>query len=197
MREDFMLEKMPSFAGHSLRNVRPGLEKLVYAMAATEAPQTLRVESVAFDDRHPIPPLFTADGESDSPPLRWRGVPDGARAIVLVVEDADSPTPEPLVHALAWKVPGCDDDLIPGALTGRNAAIEGLRLGLNSFLTADWLPPDPPSGHGPHRYVFQIFAVDADEPKSDGAPGRSEVVEAMRDHVLAKGCLIGVYERAG
>ncbi|SFK38464.1 YbhB/YbcL family Raf kinase inhibitor-like protein [Methylocapsa palsarum] len=190
-----MLEKMPP-SGHLPRNVRPGLENLVYASDATEAPQSIRVESVAFDDHHPIPPLFTAEGESCSPPLRWRGVPDGAKAIVLIVEDADSPTPEPLVHALAWKTPGCDDDLIPGALTGKSAAIEGLRLGLNSFLTADWLPPDPPPGHGPHRYVFQVFAVDADAPKSEGAPDRTEVVNAMRGRVLAKGRLIGVYERA-
>jgi Raf kinase inhibitor-like YbhB/YbcL family protein len=191
-----MLEKMPSFVGHSLRNIRPGLEKLTYAREATEAPQAIRVESVAFDDQHPIPPLFTADGESDSPPLRWRGVPDGARAIVLIVEDADSPTPEPLVHALAWKEPGRDDDLIPGALTGKSAAAEGLRLGRNSLLGAGWLPPDPPPGHGPHRYVFEIFAVDADPPHSEDLPGRTEIVEAMRGHVLAKGCLIGVYERA-
>jgi Raf kinase inhibitor-like YbhB/YbcL family protein len=191
-----MLEKMPSFVGHSLRNVRPGLEKLVYAREATEAPQTIRVESVAFDDQHPIPSLFTADGESDSPPLRWRGVPHGAKSIVLIVEDADSPTPEPLVHALAWKAPGCDDDLIPGALTGKSAADEGLRLGRNSLLGAGWLPPHPPPGHGPHRYVFEIFAVDADPPHSEDLPGRTEIVEAIRGHVLAKGCLIGVYERA-
>lgn len=179
-----------------MRSITPGLEKLVYASEAAAAPETIRVESVAFDDQQPIPALFTADGERDSPPLRWRGVPDGAEAVILVVEDADSPTPSPFVHALAWKSPACDDDLIPGALTSKGAATEGLRLGLNSFLTAEWLPPDPPPGHGPHRYVFQVFAVDA-KPDLEGAPAKAEIVDALRGHVLAKGSLIGVYERVG
>jgi Raf kinase inhibitor-like YbhB/YbcL family protein len=189
-----MLGKMPAAVGHALKNVWPGLEKLIYAKI--EAPETIRVESVAFEDNEPIPPLFTADGEKDSPPLRWRGLPDGAAAIVLVVEDADSPTPEPLVHALALKWPARDDDLIPGALTAKNAAVEGLQLGRNSFLKAEWLPPDPPPGHGRHRYVFQVFAIDQD-PHINGTPGKSEITTALQGHVLAKGCLTGTYERGG
>ena len=27
-------------------------------------------------------------------------------------------------------------------------------------LSATYLPPDPPPGHGPHRYAFQVFALD-------------------------------------
>ena len=39
---------------------------------------------------------------------------------------------------------------------------EGLdeNLGRNSFLQTAYLPPDPPTGHGPHLYAFQIFALD-------------------------------------
>jgi phosphatidylethanolamine-binding protein (PEBP) family uncharacterized protein len=57
-----------------------------------------------------------------------------------------------------------------------------------------WLPPDPPPGHGVHRYVFQVFALAAGEPLSK-APGRKEVATAIRDRALAKGCLIGTYQR--
>lgn len=191
-----MLGKIPASRGDALTDVRPGLEKLVYADAALDVPETIKVESVAFENNDPIPPLFTADGEKDSPPLRWRHVPDGAAAVVLVVEDADSATPTPLIHALAVKTPGRDDDLIPGALSDEKAADdEGLCLGRNSFMHARWLPPDPPPGHGPHRYVFQVYAVDS-LPDISGHPGKQDLLDILRGHTLAKGCVIGIYERS-
>lgn len=190
-----MPDKIPASDDGASASNRPGLEKLVYADAALGVPETIKVESVAFEDNQPIPPIFTADGEKDSPPLRWRHVPDGAAAIVLVVEDADSPTPAPLIHALAIKSPGRDDDLIPGALSREEAADEeGLCLGRNSFMRASWLPPDPPPGHGPHRYVFQIYAVDR-LPEISGHPGKQDLLDILRGHTLAKGCVTGIYER--
>ncbi len=188
-----MLGKNP---GHAHNGARPWLERLIYADAGVAAPEIIRVESVAFDDNEPIPPLFTADGEGESPPLRWRGVPDGAAAIILIVEDPDSPTDEPFIHALAVKASGMDDDLIPGALARPGAASEeGMLLGLNSRKEAGWTPPAPPAGHGPHRYVFQVFAVD-ERPEFDTPPGRTEILAALRGHTLAKGCVTGVFERA-
>jgi Raf kinase inhibitor-like YbhB/YbcL family protein len=128
--------------------------------------------------------------------LRWRGVPDGAAAVVLVVEDPDSPGAAPFIHALAVKTPGKDDDLIPGALTREGAANEeGLLFGINSRAQASWTPPDPPAGHGPHRYVFQIFAIDQ-RPEFDAAPDKHQIVGLLRAHALAKGCVTGIYERA-
>ena len=69
-------------------------------------------------------------------------------------------------------------------------------LGKSSYLKAAYLPPDPPTGHGPHRYCFQIFALDIVPALEEGA-GRGAVVEALKGHVLAKGMLVGTYERAG
>ncbi len=122
-------------------------------------------------------------------------MPDGAAAIVLVVEDGDSPTPEPFIHALAVKTPGVDDDLIPGALRQESAATEGLLLGLNSRKQASWTPPAPTPGYGPHRYVFQIFAIDL-QPEFEAPPGKAEILKILRGHTLAKGCVTGVYERS-
>jgi len=186
-----MLEKSHALAHEC---ARPWLDKLIYSDADLDVPEIIRVESVAFDDGEAIPPLFAADGEKDSPPLRWRGVPDGALAIVLVVEDPDSPTAEPFVHALAIKAPGQDDDLIPGALTREAAATEGLLLGLNSLNEASWAPPAPPPGDGPHRYVFEIFAIDW-RPEFDAAPDKRQILNVLRGHTLAKGCVSGIYER--
>ncbi|MET0985379.1 MAG: YbhB/YbcL family Raf kinase inhibitor-like protein [Steroidobacteraceae bacterium] len=122
-----------------------------------------------------------------SPPLEWRGVPRTAAAVVLLVEDADSPTPHPVVHALVWDLPATDALLPEGALRDENKDSHIPTTGRNSHLTRTYLPPDPPPGHGPHRYVFQVFAV---EPrlKFDAPPGRDALLEALRGHVVAKGC---------
>jgi phosphatidylethanolamine-binding protein (PEBP) family uncharacterized protein len=62
-------------------------------------------------------------------------------------------------------------------------------------LVATWLPPDPPPGHGAHRYVFQVFALDI-VPRFEARPGRTELLNKIRGHVIAKGMLIGTYERS-
>jgi phosphatidylethanolamine-binding protein (PEBP) family uncharacterized protein len=67
--------------------------------------------------------------------------------------------------------------------------------GQNSFLTHAWLPPDPPPGHGEHRYVFQIFALPAEATFED-APGRHAFIQTVLRHAIGVGCLIGTYERA-
>jgi phosphatidylethanolamine-binding protein (PEBP) family uncharacterized protein len=58
------------------------------------------------------------------------------------------------------------------------------------------LPPDPPRGHGEHRYVFQVFAL-TPGPSFSSAPGRREFIEVILNRTLAVGCLIGTYERPG
>jgi phosphatidylethanolamine-binding protein (PEBP) family uncharacterized protein len=77
-------------------------------------------------------------------------------------------------------------------LSGIDGEDEG--LGKNSYLRAAYLPPDPPAGHGPHLYVFQIFALDR-ALSFEGHPGRAAFLEAIKDRVLAKGLLVGTYER--
>lgn len=189
-----MLEHVPSIVGEALKGVRPGLAMTVGAQHFADAPETIAVESAGFGHGAALSKDFTEDGRKISPPLAWRNLPAGTRSVVLLVEDADSPTPAPLVHAIVLDLPGQDGALAEGALRSAGSAGQPHRLGKNSFMKPEYLPPDPPSGHGPHRYVFQVFALDAVlEPRPE--PGRGEVVEAMRGHVLAKGLLIGTYER--
>lgn len=188
-----MLEKLPHAIGHLLQGVRPGLEKTVYhdpRLAGVQA--SIAVSSSAFADGDALPVRFTDDGAGTSPPLQWDGVPAGSAAVAIVVEDADSPTPAPLVHLIAYPLPGDDGQLAEGAGSTEPPAVP---LGPNSFLKNAWLPSDPPPGHGGHRYVFQVFALDA-APDLGEHPGRGKIVDALIEHAVAKGVLIGTYERA-
>ena len=191
-----MLEKLPHGLGEALRGARHDLEAILYNQdVAKNAPEAIQVTSPAFQDGAALPVRFTADGDKLSPPLAWTGVPPDAQAVVLVIEDPDAPALTPLVHTLAWALQGSDAELAEGALKSPGSGGEAISLGRNSFMGAAYLPPDPPPGHGPHRYCFQVFALDA-APELKGEPLRPQVAHAMKGHIIAKGLLVGTYERA-
>jgi Raf kinase inhibitor-like YbhB/YbcL family protein len=190
-----MLENLPDLIGHALRNQRAGLDKIAINMSGLRTGMAaITVSSLAFADHAPIPARYTADGEGLSPPIQWRGVPAAAASLVLIVEDADAPTPRPLVHAILVDLPAGDGGLGEGALKSPDHEGKHLHEGRNSYLMAGWLPPDPPPGHGPHRYVFQIFALLAGS-DFGAKPGRDQVMDEVRDRALASGSLTGTYER--
>jgi Raf kinase inhibitor-like YbhB/YbcL family protein len=193
-----MLENLPGAIGHALRDQRAGLESLVIHRSGLRTGlMALDMQSLSFKDHAALPPPYTADGEGLSPALHWTGVPAEAQQLVLIVEDADSPTPKPLVHAILVNLPPEDAHLPEGALQSpAHDAILGdaVREGRNSYLQVGWLPPDPPPGHGVHRYAFQLFALNAavDWPAT---PGREALLEAVEAHAIAAGMIIGTYER--
>ena len=176
-----MLEKLPDVVGHALRGQRAGLDKIAFQAVDLRAGMaSITVQSLAFVDHAPIPEMYTADGVGLSPPLHWTGVPTQASTLVLVVEDADAPTPQPLVHAIVVDLPAGDGAMPEGALPSPDHDGLGLVVGRNSFLRVGWLPPDPPPGHGVHRYAFQLFALEAG-PAFDATPGRDAVLEVADD----------------
>ncbi len=202
-----MLEQLPDAVGQALADLRAGLDQtLCHAVDLRQGMAAITVSSLAFADHQPIPQKYTADGAGFSPPLHWAGVPAAAREVVLIVEDADSPTPMPLVHAIAHGLPVESADgggavqakgigaLAEGALSAVGDAVPTVPMGRNSLLQASWLPPDPPPGHGVHRLVFQIFAL-ADGDPLPSTPGRDALREALQQRGLASGWLIGTYER--
>ncbi|MBU1357267.1 MAG: YbhB/YbcL family Raf kinase inhibitor-like protein [Gammaproteobacteria bacterium] len=191
-----MLEKLPDVVGHALSGVRAGLDEITFnTLGMRQGMASITVGSLAFADHAPIPDRYTADGQGLSPPLQWTGVPAGTASLVLMVEDADSPTPSPLVHAIAVDLPAGDGALAEAAFaSSEHDGDENLHAGRNSLLQAAWMPPDPPPGHGVHRYAFQIFALNA-KPEFSSTPGRDEVVGALQAHATASGLLIGTCER--
>jgi len=190
-----MLEKLPGVIGHALHDVRAGLDAIVFnTLGLRQGMASITVASLAFADHAPLPARYTADGEGLSPPLQWTGVPPDAASLVLVVEDADSPTPHPLVHAIVVGLAAGDGALAEAAMPSNEHPGAGVHAGRNSYLQAAWLPPDPPPGHGVHRYAFQLFAL-KESPAFSETPGRDEVFDALRAHAIASGLLIGTCER--
>ncbi|MHA6721875.1 YbhB/YbcL family Raf kinase inhibitor-like protein [Sphingomonas sp. RS2018] len=189
-----MLEHVPHWLGNLLKGVRAGQNKLAIAQEGLGSFTAIDLRSPAFANGARLPDRFTADGAGVSPPLFWSGVPTEATRLALLVEDPDAPTPSPLVHAIVWDLPAEDGQLAEGAIVADGAGDANGDVGRNSYLREGWLPPDPPTGHGEHRYAFQLFALADGEDPGD-TPSRSDLIAAMRGRVLAAGLLTGSYSR--
>ncbi|MGA0028176.1 MAG: YbhB/YbcL family Raf kinase inhibitor-like protein [Steroidobacteraceae bacterium] len=188
-----MIGWLPSFIGRALRGRRAGLDKTLYYEPSMQAvPASIAVTSGDFAADSPMPRQHSVDGGGVSPSLAWSGVPAGTASIAVIVEDADSPTPAPFVHLVACGFAGQDGKLATAAAS--SGAAVGFQHGRNGMMARGWTPPDPPPGHGAHRYVFQVYALDH-APAFGSAPTRNSLAAAIRGHALARGVVVGLYER--
>ena len=164
---------------------------------------TIQLRSTAFADGGMIPHRFTCDGSDRSPDLRWSGVPENCRTLVLICDDPDAPAGTwshwvffnlpPQVKALKEGVPASEHvsntsiEVSSPAGSDRDAT-----QGKNDFGKVGYGGPCPPSGT--HRYVFRLYALDARLELGPEAT-RADVLKAMKGHILAEGRLIGKYTR--
>lgn len=152
----------------------------------------MRIESPAFRDGGDIPVKYTCDGEDSSPPLRISDIPQGARSLVLIVEDPDAPGGT-FIHWVLYNIPpGLTE--IPENVPKR-PEVPGVGIqGINDFGRYGYGGPCPPRTHGPHRYFFRLYALDTVLNLKPGATA-GEVRRAMGGHVLAEASTMGRYRR--
>lgn len=192
-----MLEHLPRWLGHALASIRAGGDRVAVAALHPGECAEIVLGSAAFAEGARIPARFTADGEGISPPLHWGPLPAGTVALALLVEDADSPSLNPLVHAVVWDLDLVTNNLDEGAIGTHgdgSTGGDGPETGRNSYLQRRWLPLDPPPGHGEHHYVFQLFALSS-TPDLERAPGRSALLDELDGRLLGVGILTGTYSR--
>lgn len=189
-----MADTLPDWLADALgkpaSDMRPGHGKIVAASlgnAALNGKGGFAMTSAAFRAGGPLDPCFTADEEDAvAPPVEWTAPPAGAMELVLIVEDADFQTGEPLCHWMVWGLPGQKGQILEGETPPR--------VGKNAFGNSEWLLPDPPTGDDLHDYVFQLFALDLPLTLMPGA-NRDELVAAMEGHVVGLAMITATYAR--
>jgi len=152
---------------------------------------TVELISPAFKDGGTIPSKYTCDGDDVSPPLEWSNVPEDTKSLALICDDPDAPMGT-WVHWVLYGLPADTTSLPEGV--PMNEAIEGVALqGTNDFKRIGYGGPCPPPGK-PHRYFFKLYALDTELDLKPGAK-KKDLEKAMKGHVLAKGQLLGRYQR--
>ncbi|MFD0986208.1 YbhB/YbcL family Raf kinase inhibitor-like protein [Methyloligella solikamskensis] len=154
----------------------------------------LALVTSAFEQEQAIPHKYSAYGQNISPALSWEEGPEGTKSYALLVEDPDAPMDKPFVHWVLFNLPADVTSLeegLPGA-----AALEqpdGARQGNNGMGSTGYFGPKPPD-EKPHRYYFQLFALDKTLDLGPGAD-REALMEAIEGHILAQDVLMGTFEK--
>ena len=133
-----------------------------------------------------------AGGEDRSPTLHWHGFPSGTKSFVLTVFDPDAPTGSGWWHWAVFNIPASIESLPQNA---GNAEARLLPVGAvtvpNELRLESFQGAAPPAGHGEHRYVFTLSALNTElldvPPRS--TPAMLGFI--MRDHVVARAQLTG------
>ena len=159
------------------------------------AKHVLVVESSAFRKDQPIPDRHSEYAGGDSPDLTWSGVPEAAKSLVIVADDPDAVSPKPFAH---WMVANLAPSTtrLPAGLSkeGRLPDLGGAVQGGTHAGSIGYYGPRPPAGDPPHHYHFQVLALDRTLTLAPGFT-REALLDAIDGHVLAKGELVGTYQR--
>lgn len=176
--------------GRMLRHRRAGRERSVVAVPGLEPPASaapLGVTSPAFEHGGDIPVRHSGAGRGDnvSPALAFSPLPAGTRQLLVVMEDPDVPLRAPVVHMAALLPP------VATVESGALAADSSLgRFLPGSFGRTGYQGPRPLAGHGPHSYLFHVYALDV----VPGGTTLEAVIAEASGHVLTRGLLEGVQE---
>jgi hypothetical protein len=143
----------------------------------------MKMRSKDFEDNGNIPSEFTCDGRDISPQLSWEDAPAETKSFALSVTDPDAPG-KTWIHWLVYDIPTNVRSIDRGSLPKGAKQVE------NDFGMKNYGGPCPPSGT--HRYIFTIYALDAE--RLEGVTKRNFFSEVEK-HMLGKAVLKGLYRR--
>ena len=156
-------------------------------------PKTVILHSISFSAGGDIPASYTCKGAGVSPEISWEGVPDGARSYALIATDWDGPSPRfrlgTFTHWILYNIPHGVHQ-IKSAVKPAELDQDKIEVGNNSSDAPAYKPPCPPFGK--HRYLFRLYVLDVAQ-IHPSSRDRDAVMEALRDHVLAFGEIVGLF----
>ncbi|MGC8764821.1 MAG: YbhB/YbcL family Raf kinase inhibitor-like protein [Brevinematia bacterium] len=151
---------------------------------------SIKLKSPSFKNGDMMPSKYAYDRENLSPPLEWENIPSNAKSIAIICDDPDAPVGN-WVHWIIFNIPATKKGLAENI--SKNPELpDGSRQGRNDYGKIGYDGPCPP--YGTHRYVFKIFALDTMLDLKAGC-SRGEIINAMKNHILDKGELTGLYSR--
>lgn len=175
---------------------KPPASDIAFNLVETEG--EVAVTAPSFASGEPIPVKHAAEGDNASPALEWGTPPAGTKSFVVIVDDPDAAEPKPFVHWVLFDISGDATGISEGL--GTDPVLrkpEDAKQGVNSRGQIGYMGPRPPLGDPTHNYHFQVFALDLAKLPVDPGAKREEVLAAIEGHVLAKGEVVGTYERPG
>ena len=165
-------------------------------------PQTPRfaVTSTDIADGQPlslaqVSGVFGAGGEDVSPQLSWSGFPAATKSFAVTCFDPDAPTGSGFWHWAVADIPADVTELPTGAGSPDSPDLPAAAITLRGDAgAARYIGGAPPAGHGPHRYVFAVHAVDVDTLGIDADATPAFLGFNLFGHTLARAVIVPTYE---
>ncbi len=146
---------------------------LLIVLMATQL-MGLRLSSDSFFDES------TITNPDEMPYFTLSDVPPNTQSFAIIALDPDASN---FIHLVAYNIPANEKEIGEHKL---------LSYGINGWGDTTWGPLRPPAGKK-HHYVFTAYALDL-PPNLPTQLSRSELMGAIKGHILATAKMTGLYE---
>jgi Raf kinase inhibitor-like YbhB/YbcL family protein len=158
------------------------------------AEKSIALTSPAFANGNPIPSTYARfdahpRGLNYSPPLSWINLPAGTKSLALICTDPDGNN---WIHWVLYNIPP-DINHLNEKLPQNPVLSNHSRQGKNSWGLIGYDGPAPPPGTGIHHYYFKLYVLDTILNLPAGVTA-SQLLSAMKSHLLGQGELMGTYQ---
>ncbi|MYR31492.1 YbhB/YbcL family Raf kinase inhibitor-like protein [Nocardiopsis alba] len=138
--------------------------------------------------------IMGAGGQDVSPQLSWSGFPEETRSFAVTCFDPDAPTASGFWHWVVCDIPVDVTELAADAGNGSGLPEQAVTL-RNDAGGHRYIGAAPPAGHGPHRYIFAVHAVDVPSLGLDSSASPAFLGFNLFSHALGRALITPVYEQ--
>jgi Raf kinase inhibitor-like YbhB/YbcL family protein len=163
----------------------------------------MQLTSSSFNDGDylPLDHVLSADfgfgcsGGNRSPQLAWSGAPADTKSFALTCFDPDAPTGSGFWHWLVVNIPAGVTELPLDAGNARSGKLpDGALQTRTDYGAPGYGGPCPPQGDHPHRYLFTIYAVGAEQLQVTTDTSAAVVGFQLHFNTLAQASLMGLFK---
>ena len=139
---------------------------------------------------------FGCSGQNISPELNWENAPAGTKSFAITLYDKDAPTGSGFWHWVVFDIPANIHELKSNAgNVSLNLLPAGATQGKTDYGVPGYGGPCPPPGHGPHQYVFTVYALKTEKLGPDANASAAVVGYYLNQNTLEKASVVMYYQR--
>ncbi|WP_394940496.1 YbhB/YbcL family Raf kinase inhibitor-like protein [Psychromicrobium sp. YIM B11713] len=135
-------------------------------------------------------------GADESPELKWSGFPEETKSFAVTVYDPDAPTASGFWHWAVFNLPVSVTSLSAGAGTPGSSALPESAVTLkNDAGVPGYVGAAPPAGHGDHRYIIAVHALDVESLDLPAEASPAYLGFNLFGHAIARALLTGTFSQ--
>ena len=159
----------------------------------------MKLTSPAFKNKGEIPEIHALNYGNKIPEFNCEDAPNNTVSLAMIIDDPDAKkVPKKIggqgkiwVHYTAWNMVNDAGGMISnagGMIVPYRDSVEGM----TSFQRTGYDGPAPPDKE--HTYRFSIFALDTKLGLDPKTTTKTELMKAMKGHILDQDTLLGTFE---